>query len=124
MKKDIISSCPVCSGELIATKLTCTKCDTVIEGEFYSSKFQKLSKEDLNFVEIFIKNRGNIKAIEKEMKISYPTVRNKLESVIENLGYKKEPIAPPDTKEVILRLKNGEITAQQALSIIKEEDIF
>ncbi|NLM07116.1 MAG: DUF2089 domain-containing protein [Tissierellia bacterium] len=122
MKKEVISACPVCSNDLVATKLSCLKCGTVVEGEFHFSKFQKLPKEELEFVEIFIKNRGNIKAIEKEMNISYPTVRNKLENVIELLGYKKEPVVAPDPAEVLGKLNSGEITAVQAIKILNNED--
>lgn len=124
MKKEIIGICPICNGELTATVLTCTNCDTSIEGKFYLSKFLKLPKEDLEFIEIFIKNRGNIKSIEKEMNISYPTVRNKLENVIELLGYKKEPITPPNAGTVLERLNNGEITPQQAIDILNGEEPY
>lgn len=83
----ILSHCPVCSDKLKAIKLKCTSCNTTIENEFELSKFDYLNSDQLYFIETFIKCRGNIKEVEKEMGISYPTVRSKLDEVIENLGY-------------------------------------
>ena len=79
--------CPVCDHEMKISKLTCTYCPTKIEGEFSSCKFCRLPAEQLIFMEAFIKCRGNIKEVEKELGISYPTVRNRLDSVIVALGY-------------------------------------
>lgn len=87
MSFKIISKCPVCNSKLIATRLKCKKCETIIENDFELSKFSYLSSEQLNFIEVFIKCRGNIKDVEKELGISYPTVRSKLDDVISALGY-------------------------------------
>lgn len=76
--KKIISRCPVCGGELVVTRLKCNSCETVIENNFRLSRFDYLSDEELYFTETFIRCRGNIKEVEKELKISYPTVRAKL----------------------------------------------
>lgn len=124
MKKEVIGKCPVCMGNLLVTRLTCSKCRTNIEGEFQLSKFQLLSREDLEFAESFIKNRGSIKAMEKEMGISYPTVKNRLENVIEALGYKKEPVEMPKPTEVLEKIKTGEITAEQAIKLLNGEELF
>lgn len=124
MKKEVIGKCPVCGGSLAVTRLTCSKCNTNIEGNFQLSKFQLLSKEDLEFVESFIKNRGSIKAMEKEMGVSYPTVKNRLENVIEALGYKKEPVESPKPAEILEKIKSGEITPAQAVKLLNGEEIF
>lgn len=124
MKKEVIGKCPVCGGSLTVTRLTCSKCDTNIEGDFQLSKFQLLSREDLEFAESFIKNRGSIKAMEREMGISYPTVKNRLENVIEALGYKKEPVEAPKPAEILERIKSGEITPAQAVKLLNGEEIF
>jgi hypothetical protein len=80
-------SCPVCGGKLDITSLSCRNCSTAITGRFESCRFCRLSPEHLSFVEVFVKNRGNIKEIERELGISYPTVRNRLDQVIAALGY-------------------------------------
>lgn len=115
--KKVISRCPVCSRELTVARLKCDACDTVIENNFSLSKFDYLSDEELYFTETFIRCRGNIKEVEKELGISYPTVRSKLDAVIKKLGYETGPDQQSIKKEEILRaLENGEITAEQAIA--------
>lgn len=123
MKREVLGKCPVCDDELHVSKLSCHNCDTTIEGKFELCKFCKLSLEQKSFVEIFIKSRGNIKEIEKEMGISYPTVRNKLENVIESLGYSpKYPGPEIDKKEILEKLSRGEITSDEAIKLLQGED--
>lgn len=120
MKKEAIGRCPVCDHGMDITKLHCDYCDTTIEGKFSLCKFCKLKDEEKFFVEVFIKNRGNIKEIEKELGISYPTVRNKLENVIEALGYNAKYTPKVDKKSILNKLSSGEITAEEAVKMLKE----
>jgi hypothetical protein len=87
MKYKAPGKCPVCGEQLSITRLGCQKCTTAIEGEFEPCEFCRLPAEDLEFVKVFIKCRGNIKDVEKELGISYPTVRGKLDAVIKGLGF-------------------------------------
>jgi len=115
----ILSKCPVCSSRLKVTRLKCDGCNTVVENQFELSKFDYLNSEQLSFIEVFLKSRGNIKDVEKELGISYPTVRAKLDEVITALGYtvlKQKPST--DKKEVIDMLEKGEITADEALKML------
>jgi hypothetical protein len=115
----ILSKCPVCSSKLKAVRLKCDSCSTVVENQFELSKFDYLNSEQLSFIEVFLKSRGNIKDVEKELGISYPTVRAKLDEVIMALGYtvaKQKPST--DKKEVIDMLEKGEITADEALKML------
>ncbi|MDD7793133.1 DUF2089 domain-containing protein [Clostridium sp. 'White wine YQ'] len=116
----VINKCPVCSSRLVVTKLKCSKCSTVIENDFEMSKFEYLSLEQLKFIEVFLKNRGNIKDVEKELGISYPTVRAKLDEVISSLGYNVNPAPVVDKKKVIDMLDKGEITPDQAIKMLNE----
>ena len=122
MAYPLISECPVCGKQLKITKLQCTHCHTVIENEFELSNFASLSREQLNFIEIFLKCRGNIKEVEKELGISYPTVRGKLDDIISSLGYSTIKKVEIDRKKVILMLEKGEITAEEAISILNGEE--
>ncbi len=118
--------CPVCDHEMKISKLTCTYCPTKIEGEFSSCKFCRLPAEQLIFMEAFIKCRGNIKEVEKELGISYPTVRSRLDSVIEALGYAVDKERVPENdkensheesvrrQEILEALERGEVSAQEA----------
>ncbi|ACL19146.1 hypothetical protein DesLBE_2255 [Desulfitobacterium sp. LBE] len=82
--------CPICKHEMHVTKLFCTHCSTTLEGEFHTCKFCKLPDDQLLFVETFLKCRGNIKEVEKELGISYPTVRSRLDSVIQSLSNERK----------------------------------
>lgn len=84
------------------------------------SKFEYLTSEQLNFIEVFLKNRGNIKDVEKELGISYPTVRAKLDEVIGALGYNVTPAPSVDKKKVVDMLDKGEISADEAIKILNE----
>lgn len=118
---EVIGRCPICNEKFTVTKLTCPKCGTSMEGDFEMCKFCYLSKEQRDFMEVFIKCRGNIKEMEKELGISYPTIRTKLDNLIIALGYKVEERPTVNKKEVLERLEIGEITAQEALKLLKEE---
>jgi hypothetical protein len=118
--KNVIGECPICGGDLVVSKLSCHHCDTEISGQFKLSKFNYLSKEHLYFIEMFMKNRGNIKALEKELGVSYPTVKKNLDEVIIALGYKvDEEEESIDRDEILNQLARGEISAKEAFKLLK-----
>ncbi len=78
--------CSVCGGKLTVTGLSCDTCGTVMTGRFDGCPFCSLSAEEMRFLLIFLKNRGSIKDVEREMGISYPTVRAALDNLIAALG--------------------------------------
>ena len=86
MAHDVISTCPVCQGELTVTRLHCRTCGTALEGEFGVGRFGRLEREQLTFLESFLRSRGNLKEMERELGISYPTVRGRLEVLLKALG--------------------------------------
>ena len=120
MAYQVITNCPVCSKTMKITKLQCSNCQTTIENEFELSKLASLSKDQLHFVEVFLTCRGNIKEVEKELGISYPTVRGKLTDIISSLGYLQKKKNEVDEKKVVTMLENGEITPDEALELLKE----
>lgn len=124
MIHNLVGNCPVCGDDMIITSLKCPSCETTISGKFKLDKFSKLKKEHLEFIEVFVKSRGNIKEVERELGISYPTVRNKLDEVIHALGHDIEQ-SPDDEmaekrKEVLKRLENGDISAAEAVEELGE----
>ncbi len=122
MKRPVLGTCPVCQSKLKVVKLHCDHCKTSIEGQFELDKFSYLTKEEKLFIEVFIKNRGNIKEIEKDLGISYPTVRRNLDQVIAALGYSVSPSKEEmDKKEILEKLSSGEITSDEALKRLKGE---
>ena len=118
----VIGQCPVCEGELEVARLHCRSCGTAIEGRFALGKFHALSKEQLHFAEVFIRNRGNIKDVERELGVSYPTVRSRLDALIRAMGYElpEEPKMTPDRrKEILARLERGEINSEEAVRLLR-----
>jgi hypothetical protein len=87
MPHDVISTCPVCSGELAVTRLHCRSCGTTLEGEFSVGRFGRLTREQLALLESFLRSRGNLRDMERELGISYPTVRSRVEALVRALGF-------------------------------------
>jgi hypothetical protein len=130
MPHDVISTCPVCSGELAVTRLRCGSCGTTLEGEFSVGRFGRLSRDQMALLESFLRSRGNLRDIERELGISYPTVRTRVEALVRALGFGpradddnpagEEASAAPETREAILeRLARREITAEDAAAAIR-----
>lgn len=135
MKYKAPGKCPVCGENLAITKLNCPKCSTGIEGQFQPCNYCRLPKDELEFINTFIMCRGNIKDVEKELGISYPTVRSKLDSVIKSLGLQnsskstirevkevdKEVLDEiKQVKQTILdELAEGKLTTKEAMKKIK-----
>ncbi len=114
----LLDRCPVCGGELTITGLACHGCDTRIEGEFFPGKLSRLPADQVEFIEVFLRCRGNIKDVERELGISYPTVRNRLDGVLQALGYAADREEAPGgeyrREDVLAALENGEITSEEA----------
>src|SRR3954469_15952966 len=115
---EVTGRCPMCEAELVVTHLRCQQCGTGLEGVFHLTRFDRLSREQLRFVDVFLKNRGVIRDVERELQISYPTVRSRLDEVIRALGYDAaaeeevaqaaaDSIAPPRRREILDRLAAG-----------------
>lgn len=122
MKHNVIGMCPVCDAKLKVVRLQCDRCKTGIDGNFEMDKFSYLTSEQKEFIEIFVKNRGNIKEIEKDLGISYPTVRRNLDQVIEALGYNVKPSEEEvNKKDILEKLSLGELTSEEALKRLKGE---
>lgn len=86
MPHDAIATCPICSGELAVTRLHCRSCGTTLEGDFSVGRFARLTREQFALLESFLRSRGNLKEMERELGISYPTVRARVDSLLRALG--------------------------------------
>lgn len=120
MKKNVIGYCPICSSKLYAKTLKCESCSTEITGEFELTPFDYLTKEQLHFALVFIKNQGNIKLMEKQLNISYPTVKKNLDELCKALGFEYETSEniKPNREIIRMKLKNGEISFEEAEKIL------
>ena len=77
--------CPSCGGEMVIKRLACTKCDTVVEGTFTLGSLSRLSEETADFIVLFVRNKGNMRNVSKELGVSYPTARKLLFKVVDEL---------------------------------------
>ena len=86
---NIITQCPCCGEKLHISALQCSVCGVEIKNEFEPSKFDTLGKEQRAFLFSFLKNRGNMKTVQHELGISYPTAKKKLDDLLESLDIAK-----------------------------------
>ena len=120
--KRLLQECPLCSGTLQVRELYCPRCRIRIQGDFEPphSRLLSLGRKELEFIELFVRLRGNIKEVEKALGVSYPTVRGMLDGVIKNLGYSvaKQPDAEK-RMEIIEKVRKGELSAERAAELLK-----
>ncbi len=130
MAHDVISTCPICSSELAVTRLHCASCGTTLEGDFSVGRFGRLNRDQVILLESFLRSRGNLREMERELGISYPTVRSRVEALVRALGFGPRPddddepvtspAAAPATREEILQaLARHEMTAEDAAVAIR-----
>jgi hypothetical protein len=93
MPHDAIATCPICSGELAVTRLHCRSCGTTLEGDFNVGRFARLTREQFALLESFLRSKGNLKEMERELGISYPTVRARVDLLLRALGLGDEEAA-------------------------------
>ena len=96
MPHDVISNCPVCSNELAITRLHCGTCGTTLEGDFSVGRFGRIDREQTALLESFLRSRGNLREMERELGISYPTVRARVEALVRALGFGPRADAEPE----------------------------
>ena len=83
--KQLPTSCPSCHGRLAVKRLRCDRCGTEVEGIYPLPALVSLPQEDQEFISQFIKVSGSLKEMAGLLKVSYPTVRNRLDEIIEKL---------------------------------------
>lgn len=122
------NKCPFCGGEVIITQLHCQVCDTTYEGRFVPGAFERLSTEQLSFVETFVRCEGKINRMEDEIGLSYPTIRNRLHEIIRALGYEPGGEEPPrrsddERRRVLDDLEKGNISYEEAMRLLQEGEM-
>ena len=118
---NIPTKCPSCNGKVVVTELCCTDCKTTMNGSFELPQFAALAPEDENFLRVFLAARGSIKEVERQLGISYPTVKGKLESLLNRLGLGTlQEEAKRRRMQIVERLERGEISAQDAIGLLKK----
>ena len=116
--------CPACSQDLVVTRLTCPNCSTEVSGTYQPDFFARLSPNDFDFVVLFIKTKGNIKEVERELGISYWTIRSKLNEIVAQLSQEETPrqeveSAASRRQEILEQLNRGMISVSEAAALLE-----
>ncbi len=124
--KDILlpSSCPFCGENVVVTRFECTGCGRQVQGSFRAEGVFSLPVEYQKFIVVFLAQRGNLKSIEKELGISYPTI-NKMLDTINLMLEQSETIAPMHTKlsrkDILEAIDKGQMSVKEAASLLKNQ---
>lgn len=130
----VLTRCPVCDNALRVTELACSRCETSVRGGFETCRFCRLTLEHLSFIETFLRCEGNISRVEKDLNLSYPTVRNKLAAAFAALHLDEATQDAPEIaapviisaeyetrrREILHAIAEGTMTAEQAAETLKE----
>ncbi len=119
----MLPRCPICGEEMEVTELYCKRDDVTVKGHFKPTPFDFLDEEDLEFVLLFFRARGNLKELERYTGQGYFALRGRLERIIEKMGLiplnvDKESI---DEKDVFELVKKGKLSVEDALRLLKSE---
>ncbi len=121
-RRPLLTRDPISGGELIVTRLESPSTGIVIEGRFSLGWIGRLSPEQLTFVELLVKNRGNIQRLAAELDIAYNTARARLDEIVTLLGGAPEHESRIDRRQILDRLAAREISVEEALRLLKGTD--
>ena len=133
----LFNQCPACGGKIIITECKCDACHLQMRGDFKLGQFSFLSDDELAFIRVFLSARGNLSEVERVLGISYPTIRNKLDQINNDLtkaGESAETIrsqndnAPADAstpaersrKDILQKVADGQLTPEEAVQKLQE----
>lgn len=131
-----LHACPSCGGTLAVAELSCEPCAVQVRGQFIRCRFCQLSPEHAGFLEMFLRNRGNLTGVSAELGVSHPTAAKRLDGLLNALemltqagtvqvGVPMPTQGSPDLrvaeKQLILTmLDRGEISAEEAVRRLRD----
>ena len=114
----IISKCPMCDGPLVISTLRCTCCGLELKNDFELSPFDRLTAEQYTLLISLLRHRGNLKEVQGDLKISFPTVKKRLDELLTALELND---TEEQQKEMNLSKMNIDYSSRQASEIIKRK---
>lgn len=114
----LITHDPASGGELIVTRLECPGSGVIIEGAFSLGWIARLSPDQLEFVGLLLRQRGNVQKAAAELGVAYNTARARLDDVVAALGGSDEERGP--ATDLLDRLQAGEISFEEAMRRLRE----
>jgi len=112
-------NCPYCDGDMEIERLRCSSCEVAVEGKITVPRLARLSPDDREFIELFVRSSGSLKAIAHKLGISYPTVRNRLDKVISALEEEEKGEAD-ERREILDAIEEGKLSVDEAILKLKE----
>jgi hypothetical protein len=116
----LITHDPVNGDELIVTRLEGQRSGIVIEGRFSLDWMGRLTPQQLTFVGLLVKHRGNIQRLAAELNVAYNTARNHLDEIVAVLEYPPEYEGASEPSNVLEQLSKGEISFEDALDLLSK----
>ena len=119
----MISHCPVCSTKLNISTLTCKGCGMELKNDFELNSFDSLDPEQYTFLITFLKHRGNLNAVQKELNVSYPTAKKQLDNLLVSLNLFDDTAADSTENQEIIDMSTWTIpeNSNKASDIIKQK---
>ena len=115
----LTSKCPCCSSSMEIERLRCTSCDVAVEGRIPIPRLARLPAEDREFVELFVRSSGSLKAVAEKMGISYPTIRSRLNRIIQALE-QEEDNERTIRHQILDEVEQGVIDVDEAVRRLRE----
>lgn len=130
------TSCPICDGAIVVQSFHCRDCDATVSGHFAPAlgsefeeaqlpvlrRFARLSVEQLQLLESFVRCEGKLNRLQEEIGVSYPTLRSRLDDVIRDLGFTpraEEASQRLDRQQILQDLQEGKISAAEATTLLQ-----
>lgn len=119
-------ACPVCASELVITRLQCPACGTEVAGSFRPGRLINAPEPHASLLELFLRVRGNAKELERELGVSYPTVRARLDRALAAAGLDQGAAGVSNDEKAARRsaildeLERGVIGAAEAARRLRE----
>ena len=116
--RPVSNECPYCGAAMAITQMTCGPCRVSVQASFPMSRLAGLPVEHQRFIEMFVLAGGNLKEIAEQVGVSYPTIRSRLDKVIEAL--RGEISKTQRVRGSVLdAVEPGKTTAEDAARLIK-----
>lgn len=113
--------CLHCSGSLVPVKLSCPDCGVAYSGKMRAPRLARLSPEGLDLAERLILAGGNLKDVAGDVGISYPTLRRRVDTLIEELESLRQ--GDQDVVNGILsEIESGVLRPEEGARLIREID--
>ncbi len=124
MAKDWQTLTKLTGGDpLVIERVRLTDSGVRLEGEFELPPLARLAAEDQVFVAAFVRCHGSIKQMEQFFGVSYPTIKNRLNRIGEQLPFAEVEVTPPPpaTTDLLSQLERGELSVRDVLARLRPD---